>query len=532
VILVIAAVVPLVYLAWQASIRRQRLSLALLRTEALVAAQRYGTRSMNELYNGGTIIIRPLSSGRLPQSLENLPAPAVMFSAADKAVACRCAPVLRPAYAFRIDLATGRTRVDGAAPATDWLVPAVRQRVGQLAGGWDVALLGHLEPKSGRLVFITPMTSNQWDEPEHRHQAIHDSLATVMYGFAVDTEVVNRSVFRPLVSQMARLVGVANIPNDSALALRVTDEAGQLVFRTGGRIDEERASRFRLGDIWGGFVVTASIRAVAADQLLAAAVPTSPMPLLIALLGIALLLVSAALVLLWRTVDLARLRTDFTSSVSHELRTPLTQILLYAETLEMDRDESPEDRRRSIGIVTREARRLMHLVENVLRLSRAERGTVEVQPRAQPLAPILEEIIDGFEPIARARSVTVELRVTAPLFAFVDDNALRRIVLNYLDNAVRYGPTGQTVTVSAEPRGGRTRVSVEDEGPGIVPADRERIWKAFTRAVHASQASDSSCGIGLAVVRDLVRAHDGHWGVEPGLRGSRFFAEFRTASGM
>ena len=92
--------------------------------------------------------------------------------------------------------------------------------------------------------------------------------------------------------------------------------------------------------------------------------------MLFALLGTVTTLVGVAVSLLWRMHELGRLRADFTSSVSHELRTPLTQILLYAETLEMERHRSPAKRAEAINVITRETRRLIHLVENVLQFSR------------------------------------------------------------------------------------------------------------------------------------------------------------------
>lgn len=508
--LILLATGPLGLLALQASVRQQRLARALLTAEAMVMAQRYSNRAMIDLYNGATAIMHPLNAGRFGRGDAALSTPQLMYVAADSAEQCKCAAVFRPAYVFRLEIST--RRIDGDAADSAWLREMVPRRFSELLGGWDVALLGHLDPH-GRLVFIAPYRSRSRD---------------IVYGFGVDTAIIATWVFRPRMSSMERLARAPELSNSSALALRVADEGGRTVFRTTAETDTSIASQVRLGDIWGGLTIAVSLQPDAASRVLSGALPSSPVPLLITLLVVAGLLVSAALVLLWRAVDLARLRGEFTSSVSHELRTPLTQILLYAETLEMEREESPEERKRALRVMTRESRRLIHLVENVLRLSRAERGVVEVDMRPQLIAPLLAETVAAFEPIARARSTTVKLNVAAPVTANVDGDALRRVVLNFLDNAVRHGPEGQTVVVSAEQRSNVVRVSVDDEGPGVPLPDRERIWNPFVR-LRRGLGGDSGSGIGLAVVSDLVEAHGGRRGVEKAPSGgARFFAEFRA----
>jgi signal transduction histidine kinase len=109
----------------------------------------------------------------------------------------------------------------------------------------------------------------------------------------------------------------------------------------------------------------------------------------------------------------------------------------------------------------------------------------------------------------------------------VDDDALRQILLNLLDNAVKYGPEGQEVRVGVAPGPGGVRVWVDDEGPGIPTADRERIWRRFFRLPAHKESAVAGTGIGLTVVRDLVSLHGGRSWVEPGERGgARFVVEF------
>jgi len=111
--------------------------------------------------------------------------------------------------------------------------------------------------------------------------------------------------------------------------------------------------------------------------------------------------------------------------------------------------------------------------------------------------------------------------------AAVDDDALRQVLLNLLDNAVKYGPEGQEVRVGVRPRSPGALVWVDDEGPGIPTGDRERIWQRFFRLDAHRESAIAGTGIGLTVVRDLVAQHGGRSWVETGERGgARFVVEF------
>ena len=118
------------------------------------------------------------------------------------------------------------------------------------------------------------------------------------------------------------------------------------------------------------------------------------------------------------------------------------------------------------------------------------------------------------------------------LVALVDASAFRQLLLNLLDNAVRYGPPGQMVTVGAARADDRARIWVDDEGPGVPAQDRERIWIPFVRATRARDAARSGSGLGLAVVRELTRLHGGDARVETSPRGgARFIVELPLVDG-
>src|SRR5262249_30801699 len=158
--------------------------------------------------------------------------------------------------------------------------------------------------------------------------------------------------------------------------------------------------------------------------------------------------------------------------VSHELRTPLAQIRWFAELLHMGKLRSEEERRRSASIIDQEARRLTYLVENVLDFSRGEKGSNRIAPEPLELSHEIDDVLELFTPLARSRKVNLRSEVEPDAVVRADRNALRQILLNLLDNAVKYGPAGQTITVGAEGAGERMRIWVEDQGPGIPHEDR------------------------------------------------------------
>jgi signal transduction histidine kinase len=276
-------------------------------------------------------------------------------------------------------------------------------------------------------------------------------------------------------------------------------------------------------DILVGLSVRASIGPAAAERLLAGGLPPSRLPQLLAVGALATGLLVAALLLSRRERALARLRADFVAGVSHELRTPLAQIRLFAETLRLDRVRSPEERRRSIEIIDQEARRLTQLVENTLAFSRFERGSSEVSPREQDVVALVREALEGFAPLAAAAGARVEADLPERARAAVDADALRQVLVNLLDNAVKYGPSGQRIAVTLTRAGGRLCIAIDDEGPGVPPRDRERIFERFVRLPRDRETHRAGTGIGLAVASELVTLHGGTIRAEAGERGGARF---------
>jgi signal transduction histidine kinase len=284
-----------------------------------------------------------------------------------------------------------------------------------------------------------------------------------------------------------------------------------------------------LGGLFAGLRSRVAVRTDAAGPLPDAR-PGGRLPLLLGVFGLTLALVCIAIFQLRRQQELVRLRDDFVSGVSHELRTPLAQIRLFADLLESGRLPAGDQRTRSIRIINEEARRLSWLVENILHFSRSQRGAGRVAPQPLLAAPLLHEIVNAFAPLAREREVRFDVAADEGVVVRADADALRQVLLNLLDNAVKYGPVGQTVRVRAELRGLALRVSVEDEGPGVPLEERPLIWEPYRRLPRDAAGATGGSGIGLAVVRDLVELHGGRTGVgdAPG-GGANFWLELPWA---
>jgi signal transduction histidine kinase len=142
------------------------------------------------------------------------------------------------------------------------------------------------------------------------------------------------------------------------------------------------------------------------------------------------------------------------------------------------------------------------------------------------VAAVARDTIQTFLPLARTNDANIVLDAPGPAPAIADPGAVRRIVLNLLDNAVKYGPRGQTIRVSVGQGAGRAVVSIEDEGPGIPEGERTRVWQPFRRMERDEAGNAAGSGMGLAIVHDLITRMGGRAYIEDGTNcGARFVFE-------
>ena len=354
------------------------------------------------------------------------------------------------------------------------------------------------------------------------------------YGFESDPSHFTKPLFSEIVARQVLLPPslLRGMRGDSILSIAVHDPAGEEIYRSSARFAPRYAGEDTLGGRFGNLHVRVAIRPEIAGQLVVGGLPRSRMPMLIALFTLTSGLLLMALLNLRRQQELARLRTNFVSSVSHELRTPLAQIRLFAELLSMGKLRSDEERRRSARIIDQEARRLTYLVENVLNFARSERRANRLRLEETEIAREIRNVLDTFAPLTRAKDVTLHAELTDGLIASVDRAALHQILLNLLDNAVKYGPAGQTITVRARAAADRLLIEVIDEGAGIPAEERDRIWEPYHR-LERDARSVAGSGIGLAVARELIELHGGRaWVEDARPRGARFVVALPLAGAV
>ena len=433
---------------------------------------------------------------------------------------CRCDD-LQPRTLFRFDLR------DGGAQATG-------DPLGPLALGWIRRVAnGDIRIPPGHRAHA--LTAGRSDDGPRLIAATYArdrfGAPTAVVGFVADPavlapafkHVIEHTPLLPptLAGTRNDLLGVSVRTRDGEQVYTLRDSAGGA--RMEGTFDEGL----------GGLQYEVSLQPEAAARLVIGGLPRSRLPVLLGLLTLTAGLLGVAVLQLRREYEMSRVRADFVASVSHELRTPLAQIRLFSETLLLGRVRSESEGRRSLEIIQQESRRLTHLVENVLYFSRTERGGQHLTAAPARLATIVEELIEAFAPLARSGRSQLQLQVKADVEAPVDAGALRQILLNLLDNAVKYGRTDQTITVGIDRCDDRAVITVDDQGPGVPEEARTRIWQPYSRLASAAASAVAGTGIGLAVVRHLVNLHGGSSRVEdaPG-GGARFVIELPNAASV
>lgn len=220
----------------------------------------------------------------------------------------------------------------------------------------------------------------------------------------------------------------------------------------------------------------------------------------------------------------AQLKSDIVSGVSHELKTPLTSIRMFAEMLEGGRVADEGKKREYHRLIHRESVRLSRLVENVLDFARIEEGRKTFTFQERPLNDAVRSAADAFRAQVDGQDLRLRAEIPAePIVARIDADALVGAVLNLLDNAAKYGGSPREVELRLARRGDRAEVSVGDNGPGIAPGERGRIFDRFYRGAAARSGPAGGAGLGLTIVRHAIEAHGGSVSVESEVgKGSRF----------
>lgn len=509
------------YEAWDGSRSSVQLAEEIVRDHALFAASNFAIEARGEvtfeLLEEGIEVIE-WSLGRRGDR------PLTMGGLRGAARAQRWDGMDQASLFFRLDPAEGDVSVAGAADSAEvaWALNEAREHTRRNPDDDDV-----------RAVFA----------PGGSSVLVHQLSYEGRGEYALQGMILSPKAFGPAFERAFRdepLLPEAfsgGRPNGDIFVARVLDPYGNVVYESSSEEPSGSAVRHDLDESLGGMVLELGVRAEAVDQLVSGGVPRSRMPYIVALLLLTSGLLATAVWQLRREAELADLREDFVSSVSHQLRTPLTQIRMFGETLMLGRVRTEEERSRATEIIVDEANRLTHQVENVLLFSRGERDALNLNLVEADVGALVERVAESFEPLARDADATIEQRIETGIACTLDVEATHQAVLNLLDNAVKYGPAGQTIVVGVERARGEedplATIRVEDEGPGVPPGQQDRVWDAYVRLDRDRASATAGSGIGLAVVRRVIEAQGGRVRVERGETtpntGARFIIQLPLA---
>jgi len=235
-----------------------------------------------------------------------------------------------------------------------------------------------------------------------------------------------------------------------------------------------------------------------------------------------------------RQLEVAQLKAGFVSNVTHELKTPIALIRLAVETLELRRVSNPAEADKFLHMISRETQRLGELVEKILDFARLEAGQHVFRMETVDLLAVVESAIETYRPRLEHQGFALEVDLPEAMPAVNGDaTALTHCVLNLLDNAVKYSKERKRIRVTAGQRGNQVFVSVTDFGIGIAPGDQKKIFEKFVRLETGLVHNVKGAGLGLSLVAQIIKAHDGKIEVQsnPG-EGSTFTLVLPVASGM
>ncbi len=226
---------------------------------------------------------------------------------------------------------------------------------------------------------------------------------------------------------------------------------------------------------------------------------------------------------------LESMRRDFVSGVSHELKTPLTVIQACTDTLLDGAVDDPEVSRRFLKQIDEQSERLLQLILGMLQLARVESGAEVFQLEPVSLSEVVTDVVAALEPVAEGQQISLQCEGRTDLIAIADYHALRTVISNLLDNAIKHTPAGGTVILTLEDDAGSPVLSVTDTGVGIAAEHLSRIFERFYRVDRDRSRERGGTGLGLAIVKHLCHTMKAAVSVrsEPG-RGTEFRIVFRS----
>jgi signal transduction histidine kinase len=347
----------------------------------------------------------------------------------------------------------------------------------------------------------------------------------------------HRVIVRPIVDAGMHVVGVAGVMLDDKLAKPSITAAANAAFR---KRFPDRFMSVRVGDLPNtlrpsyvmhplGFVFTnwrIGVRDSCStpEELAAMSFRTNSLwsgGVFIVLLG-ALALAAGAIA---RQARLSQMKSDFVSNVSHELRTPLSSIRVFGEYMRLGRVTQPEKVQQYGEYIEAEGRRLTQLINNILDFSKIESAEKKYRFAETDVVELVEHTLSAVEVPLRDQGVVISLDIASPPppALLIDKDAIGQVLVNLLDNAIKYSNGNKIIDVRIESRPDEVRIAVRDHGIGIAKCEQKKIFEKFYRVGSGLVHDVKGSGLGLSIVQHVVCAHGGRVEVEsvPG-EGSTF----------
>jgi two-component system phosphate regulon sensor histidine kinase PhoR len=364
-------------------------------------------------------------------------------------------------------------------------------------------------------------------------QRIHEGRRYVVVAWHDIGRIVRETL--PMLYAEPTIAGVPTPPRNSAASrVNVVDEEGRIIYGP-----PLRSGEFTVGVRFPTTLYNwrVQVSPLASEELAARVQNRRLLEITMVSLSCIVIIVGAIAIVLVAEKErkISALKSEFVANVSHELKTPLALVRMFAEMLQSGRVTTDAKKQEYLDIIVRESERLSALIENVLDFARLERGRGSYEFAEGDVGDAVTRAANVYRYRAEREGVKLVLDVEPSLpRARIDERAIQLAVINLVDNALKYAPGGETITVRACAHEGGVRVDVTDLGPGVAPEDRQRIFERFVRAsARDSRDGEKSAekprspvrgsGIGLALVKHIAESHGGRAWVESDLgAGSTF----------
>lgn len=297
--------------------------------------------------------------------------------------------------------------------------------------------------------------------------------------------------------------------NNDEIALKMKLGKHPVAFQKGQYFDRYLSSKIEVNDDYGnlfeGYTITVSLDETIAHKLIIGGVPSTQFFKVLLLILVTFLVLIITLFTYRKEQKLSAQRSQFVARVSHELRTPLTQIRMFSETMLLDRVKDKETTRKYLEIIHRESKHLSYLVDNILNKHENENNIGTINPEWIDVAKELRFVVDNFNYVSKKRGVIFAEEIAQDIRLKTDQLKFRQIFLNLIDNAIKYGPDSQTISITTKLDQEYFKISIRDQGPGIDSKEQKNIWRSYYRLDRDEKRAINGTGIGLAITAENLK---------------------------